>query len=94
MKPPPNLQEPKKIKVRRSKRVAKKRNSLRSSAAYSLNSTRLSIVTEDEEEKSNKSIRSIRSSRSNRSTKGTKGAKNDKNVRNEFNTEMRVNENV
>ncbi|CAG8581157.1 21704_t:CDS:2 [Rhizophagus irregularis] len=41
MKPPPNLQEPKKIKVRRSKRVAKKRNSLRSISAYSA-STRLS----------------------------------------------------
>src|SRR5207247_1822836 len=32
MKPPPNLQEPKKLKVRRSKRVNKKRSSLRSSA--------------------------------------------------------------
>ncbi|CAB4435034.1 unnamed protein product [Rhizophagus irregularis] len=84
MKPPPNLQEPKKIKVRRSKRVAKKRNSLRSISAYSA-STRLSIVTEDDEEKSNKSSRSIRSSRS------TKGAKK---VKNEVSPEMRVNENV
>ncbi|RGB28720.1 hypothetical protein C1646_673015 [Rhizophagus diaphanus] len=85
MKPPPNLQEPKKIKVRRSKRVAtKKRNSLRSISAYSA-STRLSIVTEDDEEKSNKSSRSIRSSRS------TKGAKK---VKNEVSPEMKVNENV
>jgi hypothetical protein len=88
MKPPPNLQEPKKIKVRRSKRVAKKRNSLRSSAAYSVNSTRLSIVTEDEEEKSNKS-RSIKSNRSNRSTRSAKNAKNDERI-----SEMRVNSNV
>ncbi|GBB83436.1 hypothetical protein RclHR1_10160005 [Rhizophagus clarus] len=84
-KPPPNLQGPKKIKVRRSKRVAKKKGSKRSSAAFSMNSTKLSIVTEDDEERSNRSIRSSRSRGSDRSA-------ND--VQNEFNSEMEVNSNV
>lgn len=79
-KPPPNLQGPKKIKVRRSKRVAKKKSSKRSSAAFST-STRLSVVTEDDEEKSN-------------SNKSYKSSRSSKDVQNEFNSEMRVNSNV
>ncbi|RIA95070.1 hypothetical protein C1645_758459 [Glomus cerebriforme] len=82
MKPPPiSIFQPKKMKVRRSKRVNKKRNSLKSSTAFS-NGTRLSIVTEDEEEKT-------RSTRS--------GSKNNRSVtsfKHEFSSEMQVNSNV
>ena len=50
------MEGPKITRVRKSKRV-KKRSSLRSSAAFS-NRTRLSIVTEDDEERSVKSDKS------------------------------------